>query len=160
MRTGTDPDQARVGRVTVTTGTDRRWQMTTRTTARDSQAVTSRGTEHLLHESAACHKTDQISSSHQWRYVVRWHNRQCVTWSVSRGSEDTLLGSREQSAGSAGSTVASWRRIQTLTGEANKPLDDRCQPKSSREADTASRCGPRNSKSAESELYAAVNTAS
>ena len=37
-----------------------------------SQAVTSRGTEHLLHESAACHKIDQISSLHQCRYVVRW----------------------------------------------------------------------------------------
>ena len=53
------------------------------------------------------------------------------TWSVSRGSEDTSLGSREQSAGSAGSSVVSWKRIHTLIGEATRPLDDRCQPESS-----------------------------
>ena len=39
-----------------------------------------------------------------------------------------FAGSRQQSAGSAGSRVASWKRIQTLIGEATKPLDDRCQP--------------------------------
>ena len=38
--------------MTATTGTDRRWQMTMPTTASHSQVVTSRGTEHLLHESA------------------------------------------------------------------------------------------------------------
>ena len=55
----------------------------------DSQALTggaSRGAEHLLHGSVTCHKIDQISSSHQCRYVARWQNHQCVTWSVSRGS--------------------------------------------------------------------------
>ena len=31
---------------------------------------------------------------------------QCATWSVSRGSEDTSLGCRDQSAGSVGSRVA------------------------------------------------------
>ena len=48
-----------------------------------------------------------------------------------------FAGSREQSADpwrakcTAGSRVASWRRIQTLTGEATAPLNDRCQPESS-----------------------------
>ena len=42
---------------------DRSWQMTTSMTARHSHVVTSRGTEHSSHESATCHKTDQISSS-------------------------------------------------------------------------------------------------
>ena len=47
----------------MTTGPDRRWQVTTPMTARHSRVVTSRSTEHLSHESASCHKTDQISSS-------------------------------------------------------------------------------------------------
>ena len=72
-----------------------------------------------------------ISSSRRCRYVVRWRNHQCATWNVSRGSDDTSSGSREQSAGSAGSRVVSWKRIQTLIGEATKPLDNRCQPESS-----------------------------
>ena len=67
--------------------------MTMPTTVRHSQAVTSRGTEHSLHESATCHKTDQTSSSHQCRYVVRWQSPQCVAWCLSRGSEGTSLGS-------------------------------------------------------------------
>ena len=56
---------------------------------------------------------------------------QCVTCNVSRESEDTSLGSREQNAGSAGSRVVSWKRIQTPTGDATKPLDDQCQQESS-----------------------------
>ena len=67
---------------------------------RHSQVVTSRGTGHLLHESATCHKINRISISQQCRYV----------------EEDTSLGRREQSAGCAGSRVASWKRVQTLTG--------------------------------------------
>ena len=48
----------------VTAGTDRRRQVTTSTTARDSQVVIKRSTtEHLWHASVTCHKTDQISSS-------------------------------------------------------------------------------------------------
>ena len=54
--------------------------MTTPTTARHSQVVTSRGTKHLSHESAN-HKTDQISSLHQCKFAVRWQNHQCATWS-------------------------------------------------------------------------------
>ena len=76
-------------------GTDRGWQMTMPTTGRHSQVVTSRGTEHLSHESATCHKTDQVSSLRQCRYVVRrWQN------SSVRDVErvETSLGSREQSA--------------------------------------------------------------
>ena len=81
----------------------------------------------------------------QCKYAVRWQNHQFVTWNVSRGSEETSLASRQQSAGSAGSRVVSWKRIQTPIGEATKPLDDRCQPELSREADTALRYGPRSS---------------
>ena len=46
--------------------------------ANDSQ---SRSREHLSHESATCHKTDQISSLHQSKSVVHWQVRLCVTWS-------------------------------------------------------------------------------
>ena len=69
----------------------------------------------------------EISSSRQCRYVVRWRSRQCGTWNVSRGSGGTSPGSRERSAVSAGSRVVSWKRTQTLTGEATRPPDDRCQ---------------------------------
>ena len=78
-------------------------------TVRHSQVLTSRSTEHLLREPVVCHKTDQISSSRQCRYVVRWQNHQCVTWNVSRGSEDTSLGSQGQSVVSAGCKVVSWK---------------------------------------------------
>ena len=84
----TDTDRDRLGSnksgttsMMVTTGTDSRWQMTMPTTARHSQVVTSRGAEHLLYESATSHKIDQMSSSHQLRYVVRWQVHLCVTWS-------------------------------------------------------------------------------
>ena len=46
-------------------------------------------------------------------------------------SGDTLLASQERSVGSAGRRVASWKRIQTLTGEVTKPLGDRCRLESS-----------------------------
>ena len=38
---------------------------------------------------------------------------------------------RVKRIGSAGSRVASWKRIQTLTGEVTKPLGDRCRLESS-----------------------------
>ena len=41
---------------------------------------------------------------------MRRQNHQCVTWSVSRGSDDTSLRSREQSACSACSRAAGWKR--------------------------------------------------
>ena len=72
--------------LTVTTRTKRRWQMTMSTTARYSQVVTLRDTEHSLHESATCNRIGQISSSHRCRSVVRWQSHQCGTWSASRGS--------------------------------------------------------------------------
>ena len=65
------------------------------------------------------------------RYAVRWPSPQCVTRNVSRGSEETSLADREQSAGSAGSKVGNWRRIQTRTGEETRPLGDQSQAGSS-----------------------------
>ena len=118
------------------------WSMTMPLTVRHLQVVTSHDIEHSLLESVTCHKTAQTSSSQQCRYAVRWPTPQCV----SRGSEDTSLADREQSAGSAGSKVVNWRRIQTRTGEATRPLGDQSQAGSSREAATVSRCGPRSSK--------------
>ena len=99
----------------------------------DSQAqvVTSRSTEHSWRASVTCHKIEHISSLRQREYAVRWQTRQRLTWNVSRGSGDTSLGSREQSAGCAGRRVVSWKAMQTPIGEATKPLDDRCQPESS-----------------------------
>ena len=99
--------------MTVATGTDRP-QMAD-DDANDSQALTGCDiidTEHLSHESVICHKIDQISCSHQCRYVARWQSQQCVTWSVSRGLEDISREDREQNAASAGSRVVSWRRIR------------------------------------------------
>ena len=100
-------------------------------TVRHLQVVTSHDIEHSLLESVTCHKTAQTSSSQQCRYAVRWPTPQCVTRNVSRGSEDTSLADREQSAGSAGSKVDNWRRIQTRTGEATRPLGDQSQAGSS-----------------------------
>ena len=72
---GQNSTQARVGRhVTVTAGTDCRWQVPTPMTARHSQVVTSRSTEHLLHESVACHKTDQtLLHAHFSAHSARSH---------------------------------------------------------------------------------------
>ena len=81
-------------------------QMTT--TPITAQVATSRSTERLLRESATCRRTDQISSSRQRRFVVRWQNHQCVTWKVSRGSEDTSLETESKVlAGSADGTEVS-----------------------------------------------------
>ena len=62
-------------------------------TAKHSQMATSHGTEHSWHESVTCRRIDQISSSRQCRYVVRWQSQRCATWNESRGSVDTSLGS-------------------------------------------------------------------
>ena len=96
---------------------------------------------------------------------AQWPSQRCATWNVLRGSGHTSLGSRGQSAGSAGSRVVNWRHSQMLSGAATRPLEDPCRLGSSREADTASRYGPRNEQvvalsSAGSELYAVVKTAS
>ena len=66
----------------MTTGTDRRWQMTMLMAVRHSQVVASRSAEHLLRESAICHKTDMISSSRQCRC---WRGTGRQDWKVSRG---------------------------------------------------------------------------
>ena len=95
------------------------------------ERATSYDIEHSLLESVTCHNTAQTSSSQQCRYAVRWPTPQCVTRNVLRGSEDTSLADREQSAGSAGRKVGNWRRIQTWTGEATRPLGDQSQAGSS-----------------------------
>ena len=69
-----------------------------------------------------------------------------------------------QIAGSAGSRVASWKRIQTLTGEATRPLDDRCQLEVIMRGGHCLKVWTKKQQvvslsSAESELYAAVKTA-
>ena len=114
----------------MTVETDPGWPTTMPLTVRHSQVVTSHDTKHSLHESVTCHKTVQTSSSYRCGYVVRWPNHRCVTWSASRELGDTSLGSREQSAGSAGSRVASWKRIQTLTGRQENWQVPRRQAKS------------------------------
>ena len=101
--------------------------------ANDSQALTGGDiTRYRALVARVCYLSRPTRSQvRQCRYVVRWQDHQCVTWSVSRGSEDSSLGSREQSAGCGGSRVTSWKRIKTLTGEATKTLDDGCRPESS-----------------------------
>ena len=49
--------------------------------AGDDADDTQARTEHLSHGSATCHKTDQISSSHQCKSVVRCQVHLCLTWS-------------------------------------------------------------------------------
>ena len=134
-------------------------------TVRHLQVVTSHDIEHSLLESVTCHKkTAQTSSSQQCRYAVRWPTPQCVTRNVSRGSEDTSLADREQSAGSAGSKVGNWRCIQTRTGEATRPLGDQSQAGVIMRGGHCPKVWTKKQQvvslsSAESELYAAVKTA-
>ena len=94
---------------------------------------------------------------------MRWQVHPRVTWSVSRGSEDTSLGSQdEQSAGIP--LAAKWRAgsvFRRRLEKATKPLDDRCQPESLCEADTVVKVWTKKQQvvslsTAESELYAAV----
>ena len=133
----------------VNNGDDRQMMMTM--TAKHSQVVTSRGTEHSLH-------IDQISSLHRCRCVARWRSRPCATWNASRGSSDPSLGSRGRDAGSVGSRVASWRRIRTLTRRSVSAgvimRGGRCLKVWTKQQQVVSLS------SAESELYAAVKTAS
>ena len=113
--TDEDRDRSRLN-TSGTTWTECRRQMMMTTTAQHSQAVTSRGTEHSLHESVTCRKIDQILILHRCRCVVRWRGRPCATWNASGGSDDTSSEGRERGAGSVGSRAASWRRVPTLTG--------------------------------------------
>ena len=89
--------------------------------------MTSRRTEHLLRESATCHKMTR--SQVRINASVLCGGKVVMTWGVSRGLEDTSRENRETWF----RRMLSWRRIQTLTGEVTRPPD------------TASRCGPRNS---------------
>ena len=150
---------------TVTTGTDCSWQMMMTTTAQHSQVTASRGTEHSLHESVTCRKIGQISSLHRWRCVGRWRGRPCAKWNASRGSDDTSSGGRERGARSVGSRVASWKRIRTLIGEATEPLDRQISAGVIMRRGHCLKVWPKKQQvvwlsSAESELYAAVKTAS
>ena len=94
----------------VTTGTDRRWQMTMPTTARHSQVVTSRGTEHLLQESTRSQVCGNASMLCDGTPISARHG------ACQEGSDDTSLGSRLRTAGSAGSRVVTWRPTRMLTG--------------------------------------------
>ena len=48
----------------------------------DSRALT--GDDITKYRALVAHKTDQISSSRQCRYVVRWQDHPFVTWIVSK----------------------------------------------------------------------------
>ena len=85
-------------------------------TARHSQVVTSRGSEHSLHEPATCRKIAQISSSHQCVYAARWPKCGCATWSASRELAGYLVGKPRPNVGSSGNSVVTWRPTQMLTG--------------------------------------------
>ena len=93
----------------MTIETDPGWPTTMPLTVRHSQVVTSDDTEHSLHESVTCHKTVQTSSSHRCGYVVRWQNHRCGTWNASRELAGTSSASQERSVGSAGNRVVTWR---------------------------------------------------
>ena len=132
--------------------------------ARHSQVVTLRSTEHLSHESAACHRTDQISSSHQCKSAVRGHVRLCKTWSEWRGLGDTSLGSQEQYACSAGKrgeleaySDADWSGDRTTRQSVSAGVimrDGHCLKVWTKKQQAVSLS------TAESELHAAVKTAS
>ena len=128
-RANMDRDRPRLStsgttRTTVTTGTDHRWQATMTPTVKNSQMVTSHGTEHSWRESFTCCRIDQISSLRQCRYAERWQSQRWATWNASRALDDTSLESRERRAGSAGSRVVNWKHTQMMTGVATKPLED------------------------------------
>ena len=98
--------ETKVSKCPVPAGTDLRCQVTMPPTARHSQ-------------STCC--TNQLlvtrptrSQVRQCRYVVRWQAHLCVTWSVSRGSEDTSLGRQE--------TVCLFRWQQRGELEAQTPI--------------------------------------
>ena len=57
--------------------------------ANDSQALTGGDITkyRALVASVTCHKTDQISSLRQCKKVVRWQTHQCLTWNGSTGPE-------------------------------------------------------------------------
>ena len=158
----TDSNQG-VGRqrVTVTAGTDRRCQVTTPTTVEHIQRwVTPRSTEHSCHASVIGHKTNQISCSRQCRHVVRWQTHQRLIFNVSGGSEDTeskvlVPLAAEYQAGSV-----FWRRLvrrqshQTI-GVSWSDHERRTLPKAWTKKQQVVSLS-----SSESELYAAVKTAS
>ena len=108
----------------VTTGTDHRWKMTTTMTARHSRAVTSRGTEHSLHESATCHKTDQF----RWQQGGELEAYSYADW----GGKNTLLSVSGRMIMRGGHCLKVWTKKQQVVSLST----------------------------AESELYAAVKTAS
>ena len=69
MRVGDDKNGVQMTNVT---------NVSTRTTVKHSQVVTSRSTEQLWRASVLCHKIDQILSLRQCRSVVRWQTGQLL----------------------------------------------------------------------------------
>ena len=94
-----------------------------------------KGTSHVQDEMGKLMHHDERGLLSLWE-GWHWDDRETEKVPIKTGWAETDkrqpgLGCREQSAGSAGSRVVSWNRTQTLTGEATKPLDDRCQLESS-----------------------------
>ena len=120
-RESTDEDRDRNGLntsgttwTTVTTGTDCRWQMTMTMTAKHSQVVSSRGTEHSLHESVTCRQIGQISV--------------CFDAGVlCDGKADRARHGTREEHRTILRRVVSWRRTRTLAGAATGPLEDLCR---------------------------------
>ena len=127
--------------------------------------MTSHDTEHSLHESVTCRRIDQIPSSRQCRYAVRWQSLRCATWNASRGLDDTSLGSRGKGAGSAGSrggeldaySDADWRGDKATRRSVSAGVIMRgghCLKVWTKKQQVVALSSP------ESELYVAVKTAS
>ena len=109
----------------VSEGDDRyRPQMADETamTARHSQAVTSRGTEHSSHGSATCLKTDQTSSSLRCKCAA-----QVAKPALLRDMERVKRIGRYLAGKPRARCWASWRCTQTLTGEATRLPVGQCR---------------------------------
>ena len=150
----------------MTTKTYPRWPTTMPMTARHSQVVTPHDTEDSLHESLTCHKTIQTSSSHRCGYVVRWQkpsmrDMECVK-RVGRylvGKPRAKFWFRWQQSGDLeacsdadwGGDRATRRWVLSWSHHERRSLPSRCGTKKQQVVALSS---------VESELYAAVKTAS
>ena len=113
----------------MTIETDPGWSATMSLTVRHLQVVTSHDIEHSLLESVTCHKTAQTSSSQQCRYAVMANPTVCDSERVKRIGR--YLAGRPRAKCWFRCKVENWRRIQTRTGEATRPLGDQSQAGSS-----------------------------
>ena len=152
MRTGTQTKHERDG---MGFGDSRNRPQMAGDDVTDSQALTggdiTRSTEHLLHESATCHKTDQMSSSRQGGYVVRWPNHRVrdmkrvkrIGRIPRRQAESKVLVplAAEWRAGSVFRRQLERRRSHSTVGVSWSYHERRTLPQG-----TASRYGPRSSK--------------